>query len=201
MAYEEFPGIFENKIDPSRSMEVYSATGLFGGMGYRADSPKKRLDWDIEVQETTEIAQKVFSTDERGSSLDLSKLKVGGPPNFYCFIDSIGKSKILITFVDPDSEEVHRFREHDSPLFFIPRLYERDVFFINIKGFLELFEYFTLDNVEIKKIKLIKNIQDDANLQYVRTYKNRDEIVEDGWKIIKSKDLPFFQIEITFKLT
>lgn len=201
MAYEEFPGIFENKIDPSRSMEVYSATGLFGGMGYRSDSPKKRLDWDIEVQETTEIAQKVFSTDERGSSLDLSKLKVGGPPNFYCFIDSIGESKILITFVDPDSEEVHRFREHNSPLFSIPRLYERDVFFINIKGFLELFEYFTLDNVEIKKIKLIKNIQDDANLQYVRTYKNRDEIVEDGWKIIKSKDLPFFQIEITFKLT
>ena len=74
-------------------------------------------------------------------------------------------------------------------------------FFINIKGFLELFEYFTLDNVEIKKLKLIKNIQDDANLQYVRTYKNRDEIVEDGWKIIKSKDLPFFQIEISFKLT
>ena len=32
MAYEEFPGIFENKIDPSRSMEVYSATGLFGGI-------------------------------------------------------------------------------------------------------------------------------------------------------------------------
>lgn len=128
MAYEEFPGIFENKIDPSRSMEVYSATGLFGGMGYRSDSPKKRLDWDIEVQETTEIAQKVFSTDERGSSLDLSKLGVGEVPKFYCFIDSIGKSKILITFVVPDSEEFYRFREYNSPLFSIPRLYERDVF-------------------------------------------------------------------------
>ena len=207
MAYKMLEGAFENKIVFSSDYRevIFAAKDLDVSIGYRTDSPKKQLVLSIGVYKTPEtFFNEVFSTDELGHNRrDFSELEFD--PYIHCLIDFIGKNKILITFIDRHIDDEYRqFTDPEMAKFFthqrVGAKKNTDIFFIDTKAFLKIFKDVLNSKIKIRKIKLIKNIQDDANLQHIRTYKKRDEIVEDGWEIIKNTDLLFFQIELKFKL-